>query len=68
MNNGKKYFLQEEIKNKEFFLNNEFWIEFMEDMINKELIKFENQMQNSTKSSKIAKKFWKRKKNREGMN
>ena len=50
LNNGKKYFLQEEIKNKEFFLNNEFWIEFMEDMINKELIKFENQMQNSTKS------------------
>ena len=50
LNNGKKYFLQEEIKNKEFFLNNEFWIEFIEDMINKELIKFENQMQNSTKS------------------
>lgn len=50
LNNGKKYFLQEEIKNKEFFLNNEFWIEFMEDMINKELIKFENQMQNSTMS------------------
>jgi len=50
LNNGKKYFLQEEIKNKEFFLNNEFWIEFMEHMINKELIKFENQMQNSTKS------------------
>ena len=49
-NNGKKYFLQEEIKNKEFFLNNEFWIEFIEEMINKELIKFENQMQNSTKS------------------
>ena len=50
LNNGKKYFLQEEIKNKEFFLNNEFWIEFIEEMINKELIKFENQMQNSTKS------------------
>ena len=50
LHNGKKYFLQEEIKNKEFFLNNEFWIEFIEEMINKELIKFENQMQNSTKS------------------
>ena len=50
LNNGKKYFLQEEIKNKEFFLNNEFWIEFIEEMINKELIKFENQMQNSTMS------------------
>ena len=50
LNNGKKYFLQEEIKNKEFFLNKEFWIEFIEEMINKELIKFENQMQNSTKS------------------
>ena len=50
LNNGKKYFLQEEIKNKEFFLNNEFLIEFIEEMINKELIKFENQMQNSTKS------------------
>ena len=50
LNNGKKYFLQEEIKNKEFFLNNEFWIEFIDEMINKELIKFENQMQNSTKS------------------
>ena len=48
MNNGEKYFLQEEIKDKEFFLNAEFWIEFTETMINKELIKFEKQIQKST--------------------
>lgn len=48
MNNGEKYFLQEEIKDKEFFLNTEFWIEFTETMINKELIKFEKQIQKST--------------------
>lgn len=48
MNNGEKYFLQEEIKDKEFFLNTEFWIEFTETMINKELIKFEKQIQTST--------------------
>ena len=48
MNNGEKYFLQEEIKDKEFFLNTEFWIEFTETMINKELIKFEKQIQKSS--------------------
>ena len=48
MNNGKKYFLQEEIKDKEFFLNKEFWIEFIQELVNKELIKFEKQMQKST--------------------
>ena len=56
MNNGQKYFLQEEIKNKEFFLNHEFWIEFIEELINKELIKFEKQMQKSTLSEEAKSK------------
>ena len=56
MNNGQKYFLQEEIKNKEFFLNHEYWIEFIEELINKELIKFEKQMQKSTLSEEAKSK------------
>ena len=56
MNNGEKYFLQEEIKDKEFFLNTEFWIEFTEAMINKELIKFEKHMEKSTMNEEAKSK------------
>lgn len=41
LNNGKKHFLQEEIKEKEFFINTQFWIDFISDMINDELNKME---------------------------
>lgn len=58
MNNGKKYYIQDEIKDKEFFSNIQFWIEFVEIMINEELMKFDKQMKNSKMSEeeKIKKK------------
>ena len=48
MNNDEKYYIQDEMKDKEFFLNIQFWVEFVEMMINEELIKFEKQIANST--------------------
>ena len=48
MNNDEKYYIQDEMKDKEFFLNIQFWIELVEIMINEELIKFEKQIANST--------------------
>ena len=58
MVDGKKYFLQSELKQKKFFLNVKFWIEFIEKMINEELIKFEeiaknNNISEDKKRSKI---------------
>ena len=38
INENEKYFLQNEIKDKEFFLQDKFWIELLEDFINDELI------------------------------
>ena len=37
INENEKYFLQSEIKDKEFFLQDKFWIELLEDFINEEL-------------------------------
>ena len=47
MENGKKHFLLFEIKDKKFFLNVEFWIQFIEKAINDELIKLENTLKSS---------------------
>jgi hypothetical protein len=58
MDNGKKYFLQNEIKDKKFFLNAQFWTKFIEKMINEELMKLEevlkkNNLSEDKKKSKI---------------
>ena len=55
---GKKYYLINEIKEKEFFLKTNFWIDFIEKMINEELIKLENLLNdnNLTEEKKNSKK------------
>lgn len=58
MDNGKKYFLQNEIKDKKFFLNAQFWTKFIEKTINEELMKLEevlkkNNLSEDKKKSKI---------------
>ena len=42
LNKDKKFFLQNEIRNKKFFLNDEFWKEFLEIKINEELNTFDD--------------------------
>jgi len=46
MDKSEKYFLQNYIGNKEFFKQINFWTEFIEEMINEELTKFEKQSKN----------------------
>jgi hypothetical protein len=46
MDKLEKYFLQNYIDNKEFFKQINFWTEFIEEMINEELTKFEKQSKN----------------------
>ena len=41
--NGEKYYLQEEIREKEIFTQEKFWIDFIESTINEDLNVFENQ-------------------------
>ena len=41
--NGEKYYLQEEIREKEIFTREKFWIDFIESTINEDLNVFENQ-------------------------
>ena len=41
--NGEKYYLQEEIREKEIFTLEKFWIDFIESTINEDLNVFENQ-------------------------
>ena len=43
MKDGKKYFLQKEIKNCEYFRDTKFWINDLEDIIQNEIDKFEEQ-------------------------
>ena len=43
MKNGKKYFLQKELKNCEYFRDSKFWISNLEDMIKDEKEKFDIQ-------------------------
>ena len=43
MKDGSKYFLQKEVKNKEFFRSVEFWKDYLEDLIIQELEKFEEE-------------------------
>ena len=43
MKNGKKYFLQKELKNCEYFRDSKFWINNLEDMIKDEKEKFDIQ-------------------------
>ena len=43
MKDGKKYFLQKEIKNCEYFRDTKFWINDLEDIIKNEIDKFEDQ-------------------------
>ena len=43
MKDGSKYFLQKEVKNKEFFRSVEFWKDHSEDLIIQELEKFEEE-------------------------
>ena len=52
---GKKYFLQKEIKNKEFFVDGCFWVDFLEITINDELSGFELSS-NKMKSNEEIKK------------
>ena len=40
---GKNYYLQSEIKNKEFFTKKEFWTDFLGNKINEELNQFDKQ-------------------------
>lgn len=41
---GKKYFLQQDLKNKKFFRSIEFWIYYLQDLINEELEKYEEEI------------------------
>jgi len=56
LDNGKKYFLQNEISDKKFFLNVEFWTQFIEKMINEELINFDQVLKNNNNISEDKKK------------
>lgn len=43
MKNNEKYFLQKEIKKKDYFRSNDFWIDHLESLISDELNKFEEE-------------------------
>lgn len=47
MEEGKKYLLQNEMKNKKFFLNEKFWEEYIEKIIKEELIRIEELFKNA---------------------
>ena len=55
---GKKYYLVNEIKEKEFFLQINFWIEFIEKMIKEELMKLDHLLNdnNITEEKKNSRK------------
>lgn len=59
INNGEKYYLQSEIKEKEIFSQDKFWIDFIENTINEDLNEFEKQISkfSLTEENKNLKKF-----------
>jgi hypothetical protein len=59
INNGEKYYLQSEIKEKEIFSQAKFWIDFIENTINEDLNEFEKQISkfSLTEENKNLKKF-----------
>ena len=45
--NNEKYFLQKDLKNKEFFRSVKFWSNHLQEIIDEELVNFENDLKNN---------------------